>query len=265
MAASLARAGVHRFSLVDHDILFPDNFVRHDLDWRDAGRHKADAVASRIQMVNPKAVCEKYRQNLGGQESGGSTETLIEALGQCDLLIDATANAAAFNYLSAAAVISEKPLLWAEVYSGGVGGSIARCRPGLEPDPQAVRGAIEHWWREQGSLTERPLGPYQGGPDIPAIADDSDVTVIAAHATRLAIDTLLARQPSRFPHSVYVIGLAKGLIFSQPFETYPITLDHIAVGVGAQIDETERKAEVDRIIELLKEYQNADSSGTAAG
>ena len=99
IAASLARAGVRRFLLVDHDILSPDNFVRHDLDWRDAGRHKADAVASRIQMVNPGAVCEKRKEYLGGQESGGTTESLLEALGQCDLLIDATAEPAAFNYL----------------------------------------------------------------------------------------------------------------------------------------------------------------------
>src|SRR5271167_1572646 len=42
VAVMLARAGVGRVLLVDDDIVFPDNFVRHDLDWRDVGIHKAD-------------------------------------------------------------------------------------------------------------------------------------------------------------------------------------------------------------------------------
>jgi hypothetical protein len=266
IAASLVRAGVCRFLLVDHDILFPDNFVRHDLDWRDAGRHKADAVvASRIQMVNPGAVCEKRKEYLGGQESGGTTESLLEALGQCDLLIDATAEPAAFNYLSGASVISDKPLLWAEVFAGGVGGTIARHRPGIEPDPQSMRSAIENWWRQQGTPAERPVGRYQGGPEGAAIADDSDVTVIAAHAVRLAIDTLLVREPSIFPSSVYVIGLSKGLIFKQPFETYPIDVGGAPASADVEIDEAEQKAEVERLIDLLKEYKNADTAGPASG
>ena len=40
----LARSGVARFFLADDDILFPDNFVRNDLDWRDVGSHKANAL-----------------------------------------------------------------------------------------------------------------------------------------------------------------------------------------------------------------------------
>jgi len=67
----------------------PDNLVRHDLDWREVGTHKADSVARRIQLVNPKATCEVRKQRLGGQESSGSIERLIESLADCDLMIDA--------------------------------------------------------------------------------------------------------------------------------------------------------------------------------
>jgi hypothetical protein len=81
MAVSLARAGVGKFLLVDDDILLPDNLVRNDLDWREIGVHKADSIATKIQLVNPKAECATRKHRLGGQESSGSIETLIERLG----------------------------------------------------------------------------------------------------------------------------------------------------------------------------------------
>jgi hypothetical protein len=265
VAASLARAGVGGFVIVDHDILLPDNFVRHDLDFRDAGRHKADAVAARIQLINPSATCSKHKSHLGGQESGITTETLIEALGECDLLVDATAEASSFNYLSNVVLIAQKPMVWAEVFAGGIGGTIARHRPGCEPEPQAMRDAIDNWWREQGVKAVQPAGRYQGGENAPAIADDADVAVIAAHATRLAIDTLLAREPSMFPYAVYVVGLSAGLIFKQPFEVYPIDVGTVSSSGRPEVDPTEQKEEVDQLITLIEGYRNADSSGTAGG
>ena len=77
IAAMLARAGVAGFVLVDDDLLLPDNFVRHDLDWRDVGTHKADSVADRVQLANPAASCQTRKHRLGGQESSGSIETSI--------------------------------------------------------------------------------------------------------------------------------------------------------------------------------------------
>jgi sulfur-carrier protein adenylyltransferase/sulfurtransferase len=51
IAVMLARSGVGKFLLVDDDLFFPDNLVRHDLDWCDVGIHKADSVARRITLV----------------------------------------------------------------------------------------------------------------------------------------------------------------------------------------------------------------------
>jgi hypothetical protein len=54
----------------------------------------------------------------------------------------------------------------------------------------------------------------------PLIADDGDVSVIAAHATRMAVDLLL--NGTLFPYSMYVLSLKQGWLFEQPFEAYPI-------------------------------------------
>jgi molybdopterin/thiamine biosynthesis adenylyltransferase len=265
VAVMLARAGVSNFSLVDDDLLLPDNFVRHDLDWRDVGTHKADSVAKRIQLVNPDATCNVRKHRLGGQESSGSVESLIEAFSEHDLLIDATADASVFNYLSAAAAIGKKPLLWAEIFGGGFGGLIARHRPGIEPSPQTLRATIENWCADRGQPIARPAKRYDGGPDLPSVADDADVSVIAAHAARMAIDLLIPREPSSFPNSAYLIGLSKGWIFSQPFETYPIELGEPEVSVATEDDDSDlAKEEAERIIKLFIEYKNATTPAERA-
>lgn len=265
LAAMLARTGVGKFLLVDDDILFPDNMVRNDLDWRDVGTHKADAVARRIKLVNPDATREVHRHKLGGQEPSGSVEGLIEGLAECDLVVDATADARVFNYLSAAVDVGKKALLWAEVYGGGIGGLIARHRPGIEPSPASIRRAIENWCADQGKPIERAVGRYEertSGP--PLIADDADVTVIAGHAARLAIDTLIARQPSMFPNSVYMIGLSEGWIFDQPFDTRPIEVGPPQDDVELEpIDNEAAADEMARVRQLFKNIIDASDSGPA--
>jgi molybdopterin/thiamine biosynthesis adenylyltransferase len=262
IATMLARSGVGKFLLVDDDILLPDNLVRHDLDWREVGTHKADSVARRIQMVNPAAVCERRRHRLGGQESSGAVEALIEILTGSDLIIDCTADASAFNYLCAAVAVAKKSLLWAEVFGGGFGGLIARSRFQLDPDPATIRRLIDNWCAQQGKPLPTPTIDYARASDTPQIADDADVTVIAAYAARMAIDVLIPREPSAYSQSAYVIGLAKEWIFEGVFETYPIDVGPpLASPSESALDPEEAKVEFLKIVELLTEHKNEDSSG----
>ncbi|HTU12450.1 MAG TPA: ThiF family adenylyltransferase [Allosphingosinicella sp.] len=224
IAASLARAGVGRFVLVDGDFMLPGNVVRHDLDRRAVGMHKADAVAARIRDINAATEVSIRRILLGGQESAESAGSILQAMGQCDLIIDATAEPDVFNLCAAAARRRKKPLLWGVVYAGGIGGLIARVRPDIDPPPHAARRQIAAWGDMQGVAWEgRTTGHYDlertGLP--PLIADDADVSVIAAQLSRMALDTLV-RTDSIFPQSAYAIGRAKGWIFSAPFDTHPI-------------------------------------------
>jgi molybdopterin/thiamine biosynthesis adenylyltransferase len=261
IAVTLARSGVGEFLLVDDDLLLPDNLVRHDLDWRDVGIHKADSVARRVALVNAAATCSVRRMRLGGQESSGAIETLIKSLADSDLIIDATADASVFNYLCAAVAISKKPMVWAEVFGGGFGGLIARYRPSSEPDPASMRRAIENWCADQGKVLPRPAHRYGGEPDAPAIADDADVTVMAGHAARMAIDLLVPRDPSIFPHSVYMVGLAEGWVFGQPFDTRPIDVGSPLPEPKTVEDAEEAETELEFVKKLFSEYQDAASGG----
>jgi hypothetical protein len=221
----LARSGVGGFVLVDDDIFAPENVVRNDLDWRSVGDHKVDALKHRINLVNAEATVDVRRQKLGGQEAGSTADGTLSALGGCDLIIDTSASSKAFNYGSSVAVSKNKPMIWAEVFGGGFGGLIARSRPKLDPEPQLARAQILQWCDVQGVNAPTVPKDYsiQDGETV-FVADDADVSVIAAHLARYGIDLLLARSPSIFPCSAYLIGLAPQWLFSQPFDVYPIEL-----------------------------------------
>lgn len=224
IAASLARCGVRGFVIVDDDVLKPGNLKRHELDAESVGAHKADALAVRLRAVAPGVSVETHRIALGGQDSSGSTSVALDNLAGCDLLIDATADPQAFNFAAAVALRARRPMIWTEVFAGGIGGFVARVRPDHEPPPNVARRQYQNWCRAQGVLWEGLGEDYdvRRGDAPPVVADDADVAVIAAHASRIALDALLARLPSAFPHPAYVIGLAREWLFEQPFDTHPV-------------------------------------------
>lgn len=225
IAATLARAGVGRLVLVDDDVLLPENLVRNDLDWTAMGEHKVRGVARRADLAAPGVVVEPHIKRLAGQEASGVADGVLHRLQGCDLIIDATADPQVFNLLSSVVSAAKKPFLWLEIFAGGIGGLIARSRPGLDPTPQLARAKIDAWCGDQGVAPPRPSRPYEADAEgEPLIADDADVATIAAHAARMALDMLVDTEASAFPCSAYLIGLAPAWIFSQPFDTRAIDL-----------------------------------------
>ncbi|MCA9902741.1 MAG: thiamine biosynthesis protein ThiF, partial [Anaerolineae bacterium] len=190
----------------------------------------------------------------------------LSQLGQCDLIIDATANTDAFNMLAAVAKYYGKPMIWVEVFTGGIGGFVGRSRPGIDPDVQSMRRIYHAFTAENPSL-EIPLAVenYTGIVDDSTLwqATDADVSVIAAHVARFALDTLGSDSPSIFPYSMYLIGLQKAWVFTAPFHTIPISTDgHI----DNQSENLENQQMVAAAIEflrvLLSEHGDNDSGSS---
>jgi ubiquitin-protein ligase len=225
IAASLARAGVLDFLLIDDDVFRPENIIRNDLDWRQVGEHKVEGVTHRILNIAPGATCDLRRARLSGQESSGHTADVVHALSEADVIVDASADPEVFNLLSMIIKASGKKLVWGEVFAGGIGGLIARHRPGVDPHPQAMRLAMLRWCEEQQTPPPPvPTAPYEtNGEAFPLVADDADVSVIAGYLTQLVTD-LLVKEESNYPCSMYLIGMKPGWIFRQPFETFPLDI-----------------------------------------
>lgn len=229
IAVSLARMGVASFYLVDSDVFLPENVERNELNWESVGEHKVDAVRDLLVRVNAKAGVVVSHLHLTGQESTSAVAEVIEQLSRCDLIIDATANPTAFNMLAAVTTAAKKPMVWLEVFGGGAGGLIGRSRPDRDPEPQLIRQAYLAYCLEHPAPEGAPIGNYvvEDTDGIVQTASDADVSIIAAHATRLAVDAILAREPSAYAYSLYLIGLAPWWVFTQAMETIPIQIDHL--------------------------------------
>lgn len=229
IALSLARTGVGKFYLVDEDVFLPENICRHVFDWRNVGEHKVDALAEMLSFIAAGIEVEVSRLNLTGQESTASLSGVLDRLGRCDLIVDATAVPQVFNLLAAVATTYERPIVWAEVYAGGIGGLVARSRPRLDPDPFTMRAAYNHFTTGTPAPDLSAIQSYAAeDPNGRVVsASDADVSILAYHCTRLAIDTLLGSEPSSFPYSMYLIGLAHSWIFKAPFHTIPIDTNHL--------------------------------------
>jgi len=262
IAVSLARSGIGGFVLVDDDVLAPGNLRRHELDAGALGSHKTDGLRARLEAVAPGIRVIAWRVVLGGQESAGGTASVLDELGKCDLLIDATADSRAFNFVASVARSARRPMVWAEVYAGGIGGFVARVRPDIEPPPNAARRQYLAWCHEQGVAwvaEDQDYGARLGdGP--PAVADDAEVAVIAAHASCMAIDVLLRPDASGFPHPAYVIGLWREWIFEEPFDTRPV--DFVAEGQWqGLITEEQTDEAVEFLSSLFEKGEDADRPG----
>ena len=252
IATSLARSGVGNFVLVDDDVMKPGNLVRHDLDASSLGVHKADALEARLKAVSPYMNVSTRNVMLGGQESSGMTASVLDELATCDILIDATADPQAFNFVASVARSALRPMIWAEVYAGGIGGFVARLRPNIEPSPHQARHQYIGWCRQQGVPWLAEDHDYESrSTEGPVVADDSDVSIIAAHATRMTIDHLIRSDASAFPHPAYLIGLSEAWIFTEPLDIRP--LDFVAEGQWRVVDAASTTEAVDYMLALIKQ------------
>ncbi len=94
------------------------------------------------------------------------------------------------------------------------------------------------------------------------IASDADVDVIAAFASKLVLDSVLEREPSNFPYSLYLIGLKKSWVFSEPLHNIPIDTDYI---IGDSIEDVQAMQQaqaynINFIKDLLEKMHDSNTS-----
>ncbi|MCO5396785.1 ThiF family adenylyltransferase [Ralstonia soli] len=254
VATTLARSGARKFILIDADILKLENLVRNDLDAKQAGASKAHAVAQRLKRVAAGVSVKVHNFLLGGQEAGSKDDALVREIAEADVIVDATGDHDVFNYAAAAAKLNQKTMCWARVFAGGYGGLIARARPGLDPNPFDARAMIDQWCAQPGFPDPpQPANDYasQTKDGLPMVADDADVSAIAAHFARLLIDTAIGSDNSEFECSAYMIALRKEWIFERPFDTWPIDLGSGPWLQAAEVDHDVRAEASKALVEVM--------------
>ena len=227
VAMHLIRSGVRVFLLIDDDVFFEGNLVRHTLLTSDIGFHKTTALHRKMLLVNPNANINTRQIRLGGQESSASTVSAIEQLSTCDLIVDATANPNAFTFCASISKRGNIPIVWGSVIAGGFGGVIARAVPNRDPEPLEAKQQVEGWRQarrneDQASTSDGEAYIARSADGQTEIASDADVSIIASHLAHFAIDTLVNAEHSDYQNSAYAIGMSKNDIFSAPFDIKPI-------------------------------------------
>lgn len=263
IAMSLARMGCRKFYMIDHDLLLPENLQRHALDWQGVVQHKVDTMKVAICLVAPGAQVEVCRLHITGQESNASVSGALDRLAACDLLIDATANTRVFNLLAAVARTASRPMIWMEVFGGGMGGLVARSRPRTDPTPQDMRRAYLQYCTENPSpVLKQDPNNYAAETDDGEVlvASDADIAIIAHHAARLVPDCFTSPERSKFPNSMYLIGLAKGWVFEAPFATIPISMESYSVEGWGNGEKQELGSEDIQFLRGLLEKDNNATS-----
>ena len=224
IAVSLARLGVKRFYLLDEDILLPENLSRHALDFQAVGQHKTRATMKALERLVPDLEIVTSEMNLTGQENNALLSRAMESLGECDLIVDATASPGVFALLSEVALTYRKPIVWGKVFAGGIGGLVARSRPDLDPNPTKLNSAYLSYTHAnpfEAGNAEVDYGA-QLGDGIVVAAADPEVSIIAHQLALLAADTLSDVESERFPYPMYLLGLGREWVFEEPFHTIPI-------------------------------------------
>jgi len=171
-----------------------------------------------------------------------------------------------FNLLAALARAYARPMVWLEIFAGGIGGLISRSRPGLDPTPQDMRGAYLQYCTDNsnpdaGTFVRDYAVETADGEVIQA--SDADVSVIAHHAAGFVSDCLLHKERSKYPYSMYLIGLQKAWVFEAPFETIPVSMASFPV----YHPEPDKSADlgpdnVAFLLDLLAKQKNATAPAT---
>lgn len=255
IADSLVRSGISHLTIVDGDILLPGNLERHVLDWRDVGFRKVDGIKRHLHHILPGADINIVDQNLNWQRSARTHASQIERISNCDLIVDATGDAATALFLGAIATENKLPFVSVEVFEGGIGMSIACCLPDRDPPYTQARAAFLAWCEQNGNeIPTRGERPYEAISEdgAPMIADDAAVTIAAGHAARSILDIVDSEDAN--PQVAWMlIGFRKAWVFEGHGHV-------IRLSAGTPSVPEQKSPDADTLAfqkHLVKELQNA--------
>jgi molybdopterin/thiamine biosynthesis adenylyltransferase len=189
VAEEAARSGVGRLILIDRpqERLEEHNIARHVLGYSGLGRLKLDAMRERLADINPG--CEVMICSLDVRLE---TDRLAELVGGCTQVNLCTDNEPSKHAVNQVAMAMGRPLVFAGVFDGGIGGEVGRCMPG-----SACYACMCTYLQRQASMD---ADPPQEHLDYGRLDDDEarstaalniDIAQIALIQARVGLLTML--------------------------------------------------------------------------
>jgi molybdopterin/thiamine biosynthesis adenylyltransferase len=194
IALELAKAGVGRFTLIDHDRVEVGNVSRHACGLRDVGRLKVNAIAEMIADRNPSARVNALPLRI----DGGSFGDVLAACDRADLVICATDNRESRLLANRIGVLTGKVVMFGAVFRRAYGGQVLRVVPGLTPCYQCFIDSLPTPFEDQ-EINDAAAAAAIAYSDRPVAVEpglSSDVLPVALMMVKLAILDLLRGRPS---------------------------------------------------------------------
>lgn len=215
IAIELARNGVRRLHLLDHDAVEPGNSVRWPLGAPVWGMSKVDALSAFVAAHYPGCAVEPFVHALGAPSDGADetdADVLTRLLDGVDLVIDASASESVNRLMWQRCQDRGAPLVRLGATPSVKGGTVAY---------HAVRGAcpvcVQHA-RIAGTVP-KPAGHDDIGLMQPAgcgertfVGAGYDLHELSMHAVRTAVATLQTPEPHTLVYTLHLRDAFDGVI-----------------------------------------------------
>jgi molybdopterin/thiamine biosynthesis adenylyltransferase len=198
VALQLVMSGIRNFTLIDNDIVGPENVIRHVCGRRYIGQKKVEAVADVLLDRNSKAEITKIDADIMTYPG------LTAAIANADVVVMATDNEPSRYTINEICVGKQVPFVVGRVFTRGIGGEVFAYRPG-GPCLACLEAALQRTPFRQGikeiELVSEEEREKVYGMEIAEIKDSPgltvDITFITAFHTRYVLDSIARRIPER--------------------------------------------------------------------
>ena len=195
VALQLAMSGIRNFTLVDHDILGPENVIRHVCGRRFVGKKKVDALAEVLWDRNPDASVTRVEADI---MTCPDIESLIAGT---DVVVLATDNEPSRYRINELCVHQETPFVVGRVFTRGIGGEVFSYRPQAGGCLACLESVLQRTQYRDGireiDLVSDDEREKVYGLEIPEIKDSPglaiDISFITSFHSRFVLDAI-ARQ-----------------------------------------------------------------------
>lgn len=196
LAIDLARNGVKRLHLVEHDIVEPGNTVRWPLGADAWGQRKVQAIADFIAREYPATEVLPHQQAIGAFNPIPDSQLIASIVSDVDLVIDGTAAWGVTQLLEGASRAKGVPLIQFSATPTLWGGTVVRysgmggCPVCLEHVWNAEKDDVRRIERAPGAEGEGALTQPPGCAERTFTGGSFDLGELSLQAVRLAISTL---------------------------------------------------------------------------
>jgi molybdopterin/thiamine biosynthesis adenylyltransferase len=195
VALQLVMSGIRNFTLVDHDVLGPENVIRHVCGRRYIGWKKVDALADVLRDRNPSVSISTIDADLTNYSE------LASEIAKSDVVVLATDNDPTRYMINELCVKQGVPFVVGRVFTRGIGGEVFAYRPPGGGCLACLESVLQRTQFREGikeiDLVSEEQREKVYGMEIAEIKDSPglavDISFITSFHTRFALDAIARR------------------------------------------------------------------------